>query len=96
MRIELDWIAIGESVCPFAVVTAMAITKATEFKLKLHSASLHTQAKVDPVIQFARAAEHVAVCKHVLDGAQIPIPENKHPAGARRVAALALALHAHE
>ena len=54
---------------------AMAITKATEFKLKLHSASLHLQAEVDPVLQRARAAEHVAVCTNFLDGAQITVAE---------------------
>jgi hypothetical protein len=62
-------------VCPFAVVTAMAITKATEFKLKLHSAILHLQAEDDPVLQRARAAEHVAVCTNFLDGAQITVAE---------------------
>ena len=87
MRIELDWIVGGESVCPFAVVTAMAITKAAEFKLKLHSASLHLQAEVDPVLQRARAAEHVVVCINFLDGAQIRVTEKTQPVAARRVVA---------
>ena len=72
----IEWLAVkvfAPSV--FAVVTAMAITKATEFRLTLHSASLGLQAEVDPVAQLARAAEHVAGCKNLLDGAQITVAE---------------------